>query len=103
MKFFIPQVEPKKCNEVYDEMVKTVKDQMKMPISERKIYSISYVHEKKNWHAEVGQPDPQRGKYEVLAIFESKPFVIMTRSNAVETPLMMLVTPDEITDIKVFE
>jgi hypothetical protein len=102
MKFFVPQTEASEYETAYQGILRAVKDQMRMPITERRIFSISYVHDKKKFHADVGGLDPQQGRYEVLAILESKPHVIFTRAENGDPGLTMLVNSDEITDVEDF-
>jgi hypothetical protein len=103
LKCFIPQVPRTKYEETYEEIAKSVKEQMRTSITPRRIYSLDYVHDKKRCHAEVGMVDPQQGRYEVVAIFESKPYIVYTRSANGSHGLTILVSGDEITTIKDFD
>jgi hypothetical protein len=102
MKFFVPQTEVSEYETAYQGILRSVKDQMRMPITDRRIYSINYVHDKKKFRAKVGDLDPQQGRYEVVAILESKPHVIFTRAENGDPGLTMLVNSDEITEIEDF-
>ncbi len=103
MKFFVPQVTRSKAEENYEEIAKSVKDQLRLPITESRIFSINYVHDKKRCRAEVGKPEPQQGRYDVVAIFESKPYIVFTRGKDGAAGLTILVSNDEITDIEYFD
>lgn len=102
MKFFIPRTKPREYEETYREITKQLKDQLRMPIAERRIFSVHYTHDKKKWCAEVGQLEEQEGRYEIVAIFESKPFIVFTRSEAGGQGVTILVNKDEITSIEEF-
>jgi hypothetical protein len=103
MKFFVPQVKRSQHQATYDEIAKGVKEQLRVQITERKIFSLDFTKDKKKWHAEVGQLDPQQGRYEILAIFESKPHIIFTRTTTGTDGLTILVSNDEITGIEDFD
>ena len=103
MKFFVPQSARREYQTTYDEIRKSVKEQLRVQIAERKIFSIDYVHDKKPWRAEVGQLDPQQGRYEVIAIFQSKPHIVFTRSPNGASGLTILVNSDEITEVEDFQ
>jgi hypothetical protein len=103
MNFFIPRVGADRHQTTYDNITKIVKDQLGTVISERRVFSINYVHDKKKRRAEVGQLDPQMGRYEVAAIFESKPHIVFTRAIDGGKGLTMLVSSEEITDIEYFD
>jgi hypothetical protein len=102
MKFFVPQVAPGDFQATYEGIVKAVKDQLRIPIVERKIFSINYIHDKKPWRAEVGQLDPEHGRYKVVAIFEAKPYIVYTRALNGDQGITILVSGDEISAIEDF-
>jgi hypothetical protein len=99
MKFFIPHVKTRQYEDTYEQITKLLKEQLRMPIADRRIFSLCYTHDKKKWYAEVGQLEEQEGRYEILAIFESKPFIVFTRLENGDHGLTILVNKDEITDI----
>jgi hypothetical protein len=103
MRFFVPHVSAAKTTDTYDNIVKSVKDQLRVTIATRKIFSISYVHDKKMLKAQVGKPDPQSGRYEVVAILEAKPYIVFTRGNDGGPGLNLLVSHDEITEVIDFD
>lgn len=102
MQFFVPQFPPGEHEVVYAQLLDAVKDQMRMPITGRRIHAIKYVHDKKTLTARVGERDPQQGRFEVLAIFESKPYVLATRTPNGGTGVMILVDSNEITEVEEF-
>ena len=103
MKFFIPQVSEPQYGEVYDAIVKSVKEQMRLKIEPKKIFRLNYIHDKRKKVAQVGKPDPQGGRYEVYAIFEAKPFIVFTRGKDGGHGLTMLISNQEITEIEYFD
>ena len=102
MKFFIPELEPTQYEEAYRNMRDAVHDQMRTTITERRIRSISYLHDKKRYVATVGETMPKQDRFEVMAIYESKPYVIFTRTKSGGQGVTILVNQDEITDIEEF-
>jgi hypothetical protein len=103
MKFFVPQAQPSEYEATYQAICGVVKDQLRTPLSERRIFSLSYTHDKRRFRAEVGQLDPQQGRYEVLAIFESKPHIIFTRAQNGGHGVTILVSSDEVTAVEEFD
>jgi hypothetical protein len=103
MKFFVPHTKKAEAEAVHRGMAESLKGQFRMPMSERRIYSLNYVNSRKKWRAEVGQMEQQEGRYEILAIFESKPYIIVTRAKNGEPGLTILVDKDEVTLAEDFE
>lgn len=103
MKFFVPFTKPGKAQEMWESIAKVLKTQFKIPISARRIYSLSYIHDKKPYHLQVGELDQQEQRFKVLAIFESKPYIVFTRAASGGPGPIILVSPDEVTAIEDFE
>lgn len=103
MKFFIPHVSEAYYAQTYEGIIDAVKEQMRVPVTARKIYRLDYVHDKKQLRAEVGKLDPQQGRYEVFAILESRPYIVFTRLSNGGAGLTILVSNDEITEVVDFE
>lgn len=102
MKFFVPQAKPAEYEASYAAITKIVSEQLKTPITPRRIFSLDYVHDKKKCRLEVGNLDLQ-GRYEIIAIFESKPYIIYTRTHSGQGGITILVNGDEITTVEDFE
>lgn len=96
MKFFIPQAKKTELDDVYSGIIAALKDQLHMPIDERRIFSLEYVRGKKRYRAEVGQLEQAELRYEVLAIFESKVYIVFTRSKSGDHGVTILVDKDEV-------
>jgi hypothetical protein len=103
MKFFIPHVPEADYAQTYDGIIKSVKEQMRIPVAPRKIYRLEYTQGKKQFKAEVGRPDPQQGRYEIFAILEAKPYVVFTRLSDGGPGLTILVSSDDVTGVIDFE
>ncbi len=102
MKFFVPRLESSEYEEAYKNMRDAVIEQMRTRVSERRIRSISYTHDKKRYVATVGEILPTNERFEVMAVFESKPFVIYTDSTMGGRGVTVLVNQDEITAMEEF-
>lgn len=99
MQFFIPHTKKAGFEASYIDIIAKLKDQLKVAISARKIFSISYVHDKKTCYAEVGQLE-RNGRYEILAIFEANPYIVFTKAKNGGQGLTILVSKEEITEIQ---
>ena len=103
MKFFIPTAkEDQDAQNIYEATKKFAKETSLWNITDRKIYSIRYVHEGKEYVAKVGQIEP-RTKEHVIAILESNAFLVCTTHRGVLGGEPMLVGHEEIRSIEDFE
>jgi hypothetical protein len=99
MKFFIPTAkDDTKGEELYEAITKFAQETTGWKISNRRIFSIDYFHEHKEYHVEVGKPDPMIGEV-VMAILESKAFLVCTPNRGVVRGMPILVGINEATDI----
>jgi hypothetical protein len=104
MKFFVPQSKRGQSEPSYQNLFDLLKDQLRMPLTPRRIFSIDYTHDKKQWHAEVGKLEQQERRYEILAIFESAGvYIIVTQAKNGNPGVKILVSKDEVTDVKDFD
>jgi hypothetical protein len=103
MKFFIPNTKPSEAEATHADMIATLKDTFGFPITERRIQSLDYFNSKKKWHAEVGKLEQQEHRYEILAIFESKSYIIVTGTVGGGSGLTILVDRDEVTEAVDFD
>ena len=97
MKFFIPNTKPSEAEASYEAIIAMLKDKFGLPITERRIQSLDYLNSKKKWHAEVGKLEQQENRYEILAIFESKSYIVHTGVKGGGAGLTILVDRDEVT------
>ena len=71
MKFFIPHAKDKKEEDKnYEAIKKFAKETLGWNIKDRRIFSLRYTHDGKNYYAEVGKREQAEGE-EVIAILES--------------------------------
>ncbi|HSX02228.1 MAG TPA: hypothetical protein VLI05_02835 [Candidatus Saccharimonadia bacterium] len=101
MQFFLPHAgsEPEVA---YQRIVAILKSQFRLPIMERRIFSLRYTNSKRRWRAEVGELEQQEGLYEILAIFESKSYIIYTRTRGGNAGPIIMVAKDEVTAVEEF-
>ncbi len=99
MNFFIPQTRAPKHAYMYDSIIASVKDQLGCKITDRKIYSLEYVHDKKSYSATVGELEQIENRFKVWAILEAKLFIVFTRHPKTHEVVTILVNSDEVTSV----
>jgi hypothetical protein len=100
MKFFIPEVEPERAEEVY----KSITDFAAMqgwPAADRRIFKVYYRHHGDYFEAEVGKL--ARNGEVVWAILESGPYLICTLTRGVMGGMPLLVGRDDVLSVTDFE
>ena len=100
MKFFIPDVESERTEEVY----KSITDFAAMqgwPATGRRIFKLSYRHDGEYYEAEVGRR--ARNGEIVWAILESGPYLICTLTRGVMGGMPLLVGRDDAIHVTDFE
>ena len=103
MKFFIPHAKDnKQAEEVLQNVKKFAKETIGWNITNRRIFSLSYTHEGKKYHSEVGKPDDRVGE-EVMAILESYTYFVCTPNRGVLRGEPVLVGKEEADRIIDFE
>lgn len=105
MNFFVPRIAKPGAESVYQEIKRLTIDQMRIPIQDRRIFSLSYANGKNNkdkWHAEVGKSAQNEQWYEVVAIFESKVYIIVNRTESGGPGPIVLINKDEVTAVEEF-
>jgi len=103
MQLFIPHIAKLEADAVYQGIKKELESQFRLPILDHRISSLSYTNSKKKWYAEVGQLEEQENRYEIVAIFESKQFIVFTHTPAGKPGPIILVDKDEVTKVEDFE
>lgn len=103
MKFFIPRTLPAEVEGAYAGIKDVLLSQFRLPIQDRRIFRLSYTNSKKHWIAEVGQVEQQERRYEVLAIFESKQYIVFTRTPRGTAGPIILVDKTEATAVEDFD
>jgi len=103
MKFFIPHAKPGQCELEYQGIADALKRQFRLPIVERRIFSLKYTDGKNKYRVEVGQLEEQEDRYEILAIFECKCFMVVTRAANGSAGPTILVDKSKVTAIEDFD
>ena len=103
MKFFIPNVKASETETTHKAMAKLLQEQFRLPVMDRRIFSLRYTNSKKRWLAEVGCLEEQENHYEIVAIFESKQYMVVTRDKGGRPGITIMVDKDEVTAVEDFE
>jgi len=103
VKFFIPHAKDKKqAEKVLQGIIKFAKQEIGWNITNRRIFSLSYTHEGKKYHSEVGKLDDLVNE-EVIAILESTTYFVCTPNRGVIRGMPVLVGKEEAEEIIDFE
>jgi hypothetical protein len=100
MKFFIPEVEVERAEEVYKSITSFAAMQG-WPATDRRIFKIYYRHHGEYYEAEVGK-NARNGEV-VWAILESGPYLICTLTRGVMGGIPLLVGRDAAIHVTDFE
>jgi len=101
--FFIPHVKDKKeAEKVFQGIKKFAKKSVGWEVTDRRIFSLTYLHDRKKYHSEVGKPD-DRVNEEVVAILESYTYLVCTYNRGVFRGEPVLVGKEEVKKIIDFE
>jgi hypothetical protein len=103
MKFFIPAAkDDKNAKEIYEGIIKFAKENTWKEIKGRKIFSIAFNHDGKDYVARVGEIYSHTGE-QVIAILESNAYLVCTPSRGVLRGMPILVGKNEVYSIEDFE
>lgn len=105
-RFYIPRTAPGEAERAYLEIKRLVTEQMRVPIVDRRIFSLRYAngkHDKDKWYAEVGRVGQQERHHEVVAILEANVFIIVHRTEHGSAGPIVLVSKDEVTAVEEFD
>ena len=102
MRFFIPSVAKSEAELAYLEMKKSLVDQLRFPLQERRIFRLNYTNSKRNWQVEVGKFKPQESQYIAVAIFEASVFIVMNRTPSGGSGPIVLIDKSEVTEAEDF-
>src|SRR6266571_2400387 len=103
MKFFVPHAKGNEQEQrVYDAIKTFAGETLGWDVSDRKIFSIRYKHDGKDYYAEVGQTEKVEGE-EVVAILESNTYLVCTTNRGVARGMPILVGKEEAYIIKDFD
>ncbi len=102
MQFFIPKAKRGQKVSTYEEIVTALKSQLRCDITDRRIFSMEYDHDKHHYRAEVGQLEQIQNRYKIMAILEANLFIIYTQDRKGEDALIIMVNKDEVTAVQDF-
>jgi hypothetical protein len=101
-KFFIPGNTPKRSEEIYEWIVRYVKEMWDCEIEPVRIFSLDYTHEGQQFKATVGQEDPRTGQL-VVAILRAQDYLICTPYYGVRRGEPMRIDPGAAIEVVYFE
>lgn len=105
MKFFLPAADDEtQAENVYDSIKKFAEEQTGWRTTPRRIFSLSYRHEGKDYHAEIGKVHGRIGEI-VIAILETnnRCFLVCSPNRCVLRGEPMLVGDNEVRELVDFE
>ncbi len=102
MNFFVPQTKKSQQEATYQAISEQIVDQMRWTIAPRRIFSLRWIHDKKEYYAEVGKKEQNEYRYQIMAIMESNSYLIFTRSESGTSGTTILVNKDEVTEVLEF-
>jgi hypothetical protein len=103
MKFYIPYTKnSKEAEDIFESVKKFAVQQMGWTVSDRRIKSIQYNHDGKDFIAEIGKKEDRTGE-EVLVILESTTYLVCTPNRGVLRGEPILVGKNEIYRVEDFE
>jgi hypothetical protein len=102
VKFFVPEATPHEAEGVYALARAALTDQLRWPITDRRVFRLDYVHDKKSRSVEVGGLEAQSRRFIILAIFESSVYIVHTRAVNGGAGVTILVSKDEVTEVTDF-
>lgn len=100
--FFVPHIPDAKAAAIHQGIAALVKDQLRLTMTTRRIYSLKYIQNKKRHTAVVGQIEEHERRYDILAIYEGPTYVVYTRATDGGAGLTILVNKDEIISVEDF-
>ena len=103
MRFFIPHTKSADTEDAYQQIARSLTEQLRIPIQARRIFSLDYQYSQKPRRAVVGQLEQREGRYEIMAIFAAKPYMIATRAKNGALGMTILVDQNDITSVEDFE
>ena len=103
IKFFIPVTkDAKEAEAIWEATKRFAEDMLGWEVSDRRIFSIAYRHERQDYYVEVGKPDP-RVKEVVIAILESKTYLVCTPNRGVVRSIPLLVNQGKVGEVIDFQ
>jgi len=106
MKFFIPLAEDKDQEaRVYESIKKFLKDELGTVASGRKVFSLHYKHNGKNYMAEVGKDEEPDGELVIAILYEEQRnlYHVCTPNRGVARGMSILVGAHDVLSVTDFD
>jgi hypothetical protein len=103
IKFFIPHLRKPKYESAYDEMKAAIKYQMNWTVTNRRIESLTYVSNRRQLTARIGEFGKIESQYEVVAILEAALYIIVTITRHGEPGPSILVNTSDVISVQDFK
>lgn len=103
MQFFVPQAKKRDYETTYEGLIDIAKDQLRWPVTSRKIFRIEYISHKKPFIAEVGRLAPAEHRYEIVAILDSTVYLVVTKAIDGGPGITILVDKSDVTSVIEFD
>ncbi|HVE80722.1 MAG TPA: hypothetical protein VNA68_01095 [Candidatus Dormibacteraeota bacterium] len=103
MQFFIPHTTKARLETKYQDLSDIAQEQLRAKVTDQRIFSINYIQDKKRLRLAVGEFEQQENRYKILAILESSPYIVCTRTKEGLPGITILVNKDDVTDIEYFD
>jgi hypothetical protein len=103
VKFFIPGIPDTQTETTYKSLYDAAKDQLRTPITDKRVFSLRYIHDKRAVNVVVGEAHPHHPNFVILAILESQPLIVVTQARNGQSGPTIMITNAEVTDMVEFD
>ena len=106
MKFFIPAAEDEKQKQsVYNAIKQFLGEELGAKFDDRKIFKLQYIHDGKQYYAEVGKIDQVNGEHIIAILHEPlrRLYHVCTKNRGVVRGMSILVGENEVISYEDFE
>jgi hypothetical protein len=97
--FFIPRVKKSEQAAAYEAMIAAIKYQFNWRVNERRVMSMTYLHDRRTVVARVGEREQFEHHFEIVAIFEAAMYLVVTRLPNGNPGPTILVNNAEVTEV----
>jgi len=102
MRFFVPSASKAQAEPAYQEMKRSLVDQLRFPIQERRIFKLTYADGKRTLRVEIGESKPQESQYIAVAIFEAGVFIVLNQTPRGGSGPIVLIDKSQVIEIEDF-
>lgn len=102
MKFFVPDTADSLSEATYKALFTSAREQLRTSITPKRIYRLEYIHDKHQIAVQVGGTHPDHPHYTIVAILESQPHIVMTRTSAGQPGPTIMIASHEVTEVVEF-